>query len=199
MIKALVFDFGGIFAIPGGTKMLRKKYALLLNVPQFKFDIAWHKSWDSWRKGMISETEFWDRVLGFLNINYDRKKLRRMMLDYHKISKERLAFAKRLRERYRVAVLTNHVREWFEFIRKKHQLKNYFDKIFTSYEFGIAKPSPKIYKVIAGKIGAKPGECVFVDDKFSNVLGARAAGMRAIHFKKFSLMKKELKKLGVEF
>jgi len=198
MIKAIIFDIGGIFSKQGGTELLRKRYARTLGVSLLKFNKLWARYWDSWRKGKIDEETFWKSILHALNVDYDKKKLRRMMLDYQKIDIKRLSLASRLRKKYKVVALTNHVKEWFEFIRKRYKIDNYFDDVFTSYDIGMAKPNPKIYNFIIKKMNVNANECVFVDDKLSNVLGARMIGMKAIHFKNFLQMKRDLKKQGVE-
>ena len=69
-------------------------------------------------------------------------------------------------------------------------VKNHLDKLFPeaaeifkqrycSYEFGTKKPDPKSYTKLLEAMGEKPESCWFIDDKKSNVEGARIAGLRA--------------------
>ena len=69
-------------------------------------------------------------------------------------------------------------------------VKNHLDKLFPeaaeifkqrycSYEFGTKKPDPKSYTKLLEGIGESPENCWFIDDKKSNVEGARIAGLRA--------------------
>jgi putative hydrolase of the HAD superfamily len=56
------------------------------------------------------------------------------------------------------------------------------DEIIISAEEGIAKPDPRIFRIAAERLGVRPQEAVFVDDRPENVQGARAVGMRGIQF-----------------
>jgi putative hydrolase of the HAD superfamily len=94
--------------------------------------------------------------------------------------------------------MTNHAREWFEYERIKFKLDPYFEEVFTSYELGLAKPDPKIYKILLNKHNLKPEECIFVDNMQRNVEGAENLGMKGITFESFDQLKSELKELGVE-
>jgi putative hydrolase of the HAD superfamily len=47
------------------------------------------------------------------------------------------------------------------------------------------KPSPEPFQLAASKLGLRPGECVVVGDKpFTDIKGAKAAGMKAILIKR---------------
>lgn len=53
------------------------------------------------------------------------------------------------------------------------------DYNFLSFELGMNKPDVRIYEAVLAKLGATPGECVFLDDNQDNVEGAEAAGLIA--------------------
>lgn len=55
----------------------------------------------------------------------------------------------------------------------------HFRHLMFSGELGMAKPAPQIWKELFTQIGAEPEDCVFLDDREPNVVGAREAGMRA--------------------
>lgn len=55
-----------------------------------------------------------------------------------------------------------------------------FDAIILSAEIGIRKPDPGIYLAAADSLGKSPEQCVFVDDRLSNVVGASQVGMAGI-------------------
>ncbi len=48
---------------------------------------------------------------------------------------------------------------------------------FTSYDLGLLKPDPLIYQVVLQKLGAKPQEVIFIDDKKKNVEAAKSHGI----------------------
>lgn len=56
-----------------------------------------------------------------------------------------------------------------------------FDAVVISGEVGLRKPDPRIYRLVADRIGLQPAQCVFVDDLRPNVRGAVAVGMVGLH------------------
>jgi putative hydrolase of the HAD superfamily len=58
-----------------------------------------------------------------------------------------------------------------------------FDVLVFSDEAGVRKPAAAIFRQVLDRIGSPPGRAVHVgDDPVADVAGARAVGMRAIHF-----------------
>jgi epoxide hydrolase-like predicted phosphatase len=55
-----------------------------------------------------------------------------------------------------------------------------FDALVISGQVGLRKPDPAIYLLAAEKIGAEPGECVFVDDLPGNLEPAARLGMAVV-------------------
>lgn len=46
---------------------------------------------------------------------------------------------------------------------------------------GVAKPDPKIYALAAKRFGVRPEDCLFLGENLIEIVGALAAGMRAVH------------------
>lgn len=66
-------------------------------------------------------------------------------------------------------------------------------RAFTSYDLGLLKPDPLIYKVVLQKLGAKPQEVIFIDDKQKNVEAAKSLGILGIVFNRNTLKEDILK------
>jgi putative hydrolase of the HAD superfamily len=98
---------------------------------------------------------------------------------------EMLALMRELRERgYRMAILTNNVREWEELWRSKLPVDEIFELVVDSAWVGLRKPDPAIYRLTIERLddGLDPRECLFVDDNELNVEAARELGMPAVRF-----------------
>jgi glucose-1-phosphatase len=67
---------------------------------------------------------------------------------------------------------------------------------FCSYEFNTKKPDPRAYVRLLAHLGISPSDCWFIDDKKSNVEGARIAGLRAHHFRDFARLRDEAMEIG---
>jgi putative hydrolase of the HAD superfamily len=57
-----------------------------------------------------------------------------------------------------------------------------FDVLVWSYQLHMAKPDPAIYRYALERLGARPAETLFLDDKPENVAAAAALGMKGLVF-----------------
>jgi putative hydrolase of the HAD superfamily len=73
-----------------------------------------------------------------------------------------------------------------------------FRERYCSYEFGTKKPDPQSFTKLLAKIGVAPADTWFIDDKRSNVQGARLAGLKAHHFRSYEAFAKDVKSMGFE-
>jgi putative hydrolase of the HAD superfamily len=85
-----------------------------------------------------------------------------------------------LRGRYRMAVVSNAngtVRAKLEHVG----LAGFFETVVDSHEEGFEKPDPRLFRVALQRMNARAEETVYVGDIYHvDVVGARAAGLRAI-------------------
>jgi epoxide hydrolase-like predicted phosphatase len=70
-----------------------------------------------------------------------------------------------------------------------------FDGVVISGEEGFRKPDPRMYELGAQRIGAAPGDCVFVDDLAFNLDPARELGMAVVHHTSAASTLAELERL----
>jgi putative hydrolase of the HAD superfamily len=88
------------------------------------------------------------------------------------------------RREFRMALLTNNVREWEPLWRSMLPVDEIFELIVDSAFVGMRKPEPEIYELTVERIGGvAAAECVFVDDTEVNCDAARELGMAAVHFR----------------
>lgn len=81
-----------------------------------------------------------------------------------------------------LAILTNSGPNTRATLVPRHGLERWFSVIVISAEEGLSKPDPLIYRRACERLGRSPAECLFVDDRESNIVGALSAGLGAIHF-----------------
>lgn len=100
-----------------------------------------------------------------------------------KIDQQVLALARALSASFRVGLLTNSSSSQQRLEEKLAgaDILDMWHVIVNSSEEGVAKPDPRIYAIAAQRIGAAPSECVHIDDKWENVVGAKEAGFEGIH------------------
>lgn len=92
-------------------------------------------------------------------------------------------FTRAIKERgFRMALLSNNVREWDLHWHEMLPLDDLFEVIVNSGIEGTRKPEARIYELTLERLGASAQECLFVDDIDANCEAARALGIHAIQF-----------------
>jgi len=111
---------------------------------------------------------------------------------------EVLVLARRISQRARIAIFTNngpllklHLAELFP------EAAAIFAECYCSYEFAAKKPDPNSFLRLLLKLDVAPQDAWFIDDKHSNVQGARMAGLIGHHFRSPALLAAEAKVLGL--
>ena len=95
-----------------------------------------------------------------------------------------IAFMASLRaDGYRMALLTNNVREWELRWRALAPIDDIFELVVDSAFVGVRKPDPEIYELTVTGLGVPAAECLFLDDIEVNCEGARRAGMPTVVFR----------------
>lgn len=129
--------------------------------------------------GEISSFDFWNQ-LGFGG-------------EYPEIEKDYLGTCLRidpefkratgeLAKNYSLAILSNDVKEWSDYLRAKFGLDELFKTIIISGEVGYRKPDKRIYKILLDRIQSIPSDCVLVDDRPKNLRPASEMGIKTIRF-----------------
>jgi putative hydrolase of the HAD superfamily len=99
-------------------------------------------------------------------------------------NEELFAFMRALHGRdYRMAILTNNVREWEPLWRSMLPVDEIFELVVDSGFEGVRKPDPAIYELTLERLGVAAEAALFLDDLEVNCDAARALGMQAVHFR----------------
>lgn len=101
---------------------------------------------------------------------------------------------KTLSNKYKIGMVTNAA-AFDMFMLARDGIEKYFSSIIVSASVGITKPHPKIYKMCADDLGVEPNECIFIDDRQSNIDGAVKAGMKCIVFKNTLQLNRDLEQM----
>ncbi len=89
-----------------------------------------------------------------------------------------------LHKTYKLAIVNNGTSLTLPKFKEKLDIDSKFDLFISSAFAGIKKPDPEIYLLAAQKLGIKPHECLFMDDSYENIKGARSVGMKTLHWEK---------------
>lgn len=62
-----------------------------------------------------------------------------------------------------------------------HDIHDFFDHIFLSYEMNLRKPDKEIFRQVLQEAGICPEETIFIDDNALNVAAAEELGIHTFH------------------
>ena len=109
-----------------------------------------------------------------------------------KIDPAMVALIDSLRGRTKTALLSNAMRPFLRQVLDQHDLPRRFDAMVISYEEGLTKPNPVIFRLMADRLGVPVQACFFTDDSSINIDAARACGMQAALFTGIEQLKRDL-------
>lgn len=93
--------------------------------------------------------------------------------------------------------ITNFNQDKFREAQKRFPFLAVFRDIVVSGDERLLKPDPAIYRRLLDRNGLRAEDCVFIDDSAKNADGARAVGMKSIHYTTPEALRAELAKLGL--
>jgi putative hydrolase of the HAD superfamily len=192
-IRAVISDFGGVLTTPLSQSFSAMQEesgipveALGSAMAKIAEDDGAHPLYEL-ETGRLTETQFLDRLARELSAALHRE------VHLHGFAEayfgqldpndELLEYMRSLRARgFRMAILTNNVREWEPLWRAMLPVDEIFDLVVDSGFVGMRKPDREIYELTLERLGLPAQECLFVDDTDVNVEAARELGMSAVHF-----------------
>ena len=93
--------------------------------------------------------------------------------------------------------LSNWSDETWHFATERYEFLEWFDAIVISGEAGVAKPDPRIYRLLVDRTGLDPARTVFIDDVPANVEAGRSLGFRGLVYVDPIRLRRDLVGLGI--
>ena len=148
--------------------------------------------------GRISETGYFDNVLRNTGWNISINRLKEIVRNnFHKKIPGTTEIARCLAERYPVTLLSDHAREWIDYIEKIHDFFGLFNQRLYSFALGKTKKEPSLFQEVVSHLAINNDRCLFIDDHQSNLDNAAKYGMEGILFKSADSLNHELKVKGI--
>ncbi len=201
MITFVIFDLDDVLASLDRGKRLRWLSAATGKPPEHFDATIWNSDFEASAEGGMFTTgeqylEEFNRRSGCSLSREQWIEARRQAMS---LIPETLAIAAELQQNARIAVLTNNgslLKESLpELIPESCAL--FGGAMHVSSDFQARKPEPLVYQRLLARYGVPSAEALMIDDGLENVLGARAAGLHAIHFQNPAQLREELHGFGL--
>ena len=183
-VRAVVFDIGGVLedAPPTGVA---ERWEAALGLRPGELNERLGGVWEVGAIGAISEGEV-HRSIGRL-LGLDEAQVSAFVQDIWTeylgtLNAELAGYFSSLRPRYRTAMLSNSFVGAREREQERYGFGDITDLIVYSHEVGMSKPDPSIYQLTCDRLGVRPDQVVFLDDRADFVEAALEAGITAILF-----------------
>jgi len=184
LIKAVIFDFGRVISVQKPPSLFHTYERDLGLTPNTINTIMFQsEAWEEALRGRKTVEEFWQAIGPELGLKAAAE-IEAFQRRYHAdeaINEAVLRLIRRLRRRYKLAVLSNSppgLTRWLE----SWKILDLFHVVFCSGDEGIVKPDPRAFARTLERLEAKPEEALFIDDTTEHVDAARALGLRAVVF-----------------
>ena len=200
-IKAIALDYGGVITVDPFIG-LRSFEARLGCAPgalcaEFRGGPLWTQA----ELGRLAMVDFWDqwlaRIRDELGIEVELAEVFAEIGRGGDLNHEMTDLVERLGRGYRLAIMTNNVRESRARWHAKIDIER-FDVVVDSSDVGLRKPDPAIYAVLLERLGLSGPEVAYVDDFEENLEPASALGMHAVLFTDAAQCEDDLVALGVD-
>ena len=182
MIRAIIFDFGGVL-VRMTDDSPRRKLAEQLGISLSSLDDLVFFS-DSAKKagnGEISVGKHWQEVGKTLGIREDAMPdFLQQYWSADDVNWELLEYIRGLRPKYKVGLLSNAWDDLRNTLHNRWHIDDLFDELVISAEVGMIKPDPRIFHLAVDRLGVLPQEAVFIDDMSANVQAACQEGLTGI-------------------
>lgn len=201
MIKAIIFDLGDV--IIDGHLLFEQLCELFKPKNKDKlFELYLSEGKKlGLSRGKITLFEFWRKFAKKLNKRIPDNILKDLWVkDYKKltpINKRVEKIIRILKKGYKLAILSNTVKEHVRINRKRNILKH-FDVVLFSNEVKLTKNEDKFFLLAAKMLKVKPEECIFIDDAHRFIKRAKSLGMKNVQFKNAKQLKSDLIRIGIK-
>lgn len=180
-IKNIIFDFGGVLYDINYSRC-SEELAKLSSKPEIFDNLTLEEFIEvssDFEKGIMNERQFRDLFRTGYFINADDKIFdnawNSMLIE---LKDDSIHLIKQLKSEYRISLLSNSNQIHYNYFYNDCKVMfDNFEKLFFSFQLGMKKPDPEIYKFVCKKMKYLPEETLFVDDNSKNIECAILAGL----------------------
>ncbi len=155
------------------------------------------ESWVAFMEGRVSESAYWHRVLDRTQWDISEDELRAVVRDAFRRPVPGMPELLAALRGHRLMLLSDHGKEWWEYIEAKRPFLQFFEGRFLSFEMGMTKGHHKTFERVLIACGCGPHESIFIDDLQWNVDRAQEVGIQSHTFTSLETLVEFLYTVGI--
>ena len=192
MITTIIFDLSEVLI--SGLIGVEKELAPLVNLSDDKLlKGLWTDSFKELMKGKISEDEYLDDIFERNNWEADKELFKEIIRkNFHNEVEGMIGLIAKLNKNYKLILLSDHAKEWIEYIDKIHPFLSLFDKKYFSFQTGEIKREKRVFDLLLSENNLSASDCLFIDDSLTNIHVAEKIGLNAIRFESVQQLKESI-------
>ncbi len=187
--KAIIFDFFGVISSEVAPRWFKK------HLPQEDLLELRKKYLQPADRGEISTEQLFSQLSKLVPITPEN--IRQEWLELAVIGNDMIEIVRKLKDHYKLAILSDSQSSFFREIIKTHDLEHLFNTIIVSSEINMTKANIETFTFALNTLGVKPEETIFTDDNAANVARAQSLGITGLVFSDQAQLKSDLSKLGI--
>jgi HAD superfamily hydrolase (TIGR01509 family) len=198
LIKAICFDLDGVFFTEDSFRKFKKTISVLSNKPNIIDDVFHGEMMCSFKKGDISENNYWEYVRNILNINISNYDIYKILRDSYNTNREIIKIISNIKKsNIKTCICSNNFISRIRELDKKFNFLELFDTKILSYEVGCLKPHREIFQNLINSCQLMPNEILYSDDNETKLIGAKDIGITTYVYNTIDSFKMELKKYNI--
>lgn len=146
-------------------------------------------------QGLIDEDRFSEGVATALGLHLEKSEWKALWTDMFTENEAVSDLVRRLKPHHPLILLSNTNRWHWEHARATYPVLELFDQHILSYEVGVLKPHPAIYRAALEHVRDNR-RVIFIDDFAINAAGASILGIKGLVFESAGKLEIDLKALG---
>src|SRR3990172_487157 len=199
MIRAIVFDLGGVLFSEGKAVALEKLATAHRYERKLVGAILSSPESIQLRKGIIADEDFWQWAQQRLPPGYDSRLIQQEWYNGYVLDKDIYELIASLQKQYSMIAFSGNIKSRVAFLEEKYHFRHLFDIEMYSFYFYITKPEREFVQVMIERSGVRPEEIVYIEDNESYAKPARDLGVSVVIYQRGEIegLRQELRRQGV--
>lgn len=149
-------------------------------------------------RGKHTEDEYIEALLKGTDWNLSKETIKESIRQNLDIKVEgTMRIVEKLKDKYNLILLSDHIKEWVDYILDTNKELEIFEHKYFSYEYGKLKTDEGTFKNVLEKEDILPSETIFIDDSKENIEAAKKNGIYGIVFENAKQLEEKLQEMKI--